>query len=301
MRVLLAVLLVCITLLTESTILEGSVDKELNIYKAQVRVIYDLLAKDCPHRLLFKRAAPEDLETRLEVQTQLYERLLKELIDCRNEVFAITNTSKGEQTTPMNLTTPTTTKARTIPTTHKTSSTFTTAVTSKTTASTTIPTTTTTIPTISTTIPMTTLASNQPIECQKAINYTEYWRRDHSGAHIKPGGVDSYSGYNCDLNSNDTNWFRFSGAAGNQMLNTCPKPESCGTKYPLWTDDIMPKEIGMEMTVDTYEPRKNNCKQYKFKVRVMRCSWDTNHDLIYKQTNFVGGYCFRGFCGMTSP
>ena len=92
-------------------------------------------------------------------------------------------------------------------------------------------------------------------------------------------------------------WFRFSGAAGTHMLDSCPKRNSCGTFYPYWTDERMPSQIGVEATVKVYGVNDGNCKKYSLSVEVMRCSWNTPHDLIYKHTNYQY-ICGSAFCGM---
>ena len=138
----------------------------------------------------------------------------------------------------------------------------------------------------------------QPVECQQAVNYTQSWRRDYKGSEIRPGGLHSSGGHACDLNINSTQWFRFSGAAGTHMLDSCPKWLSCGTVYPYWTDERMPTIVGVEATVLVYGTSRSNCKGYTNKVQVMRCSWDSPNDLIYKYNSRYTGKCATAFCGM---
>ena len=136
-----------------------------------------------------------------------------------------------------------------------------------------------------------------PKECQTAVNYTQPWRQDHNGSNIKGGGRNSYKGYACDFHVTDSHWFRFSGEAGNRMYNMCPERYSCGTAVPFWTDEKMPQVVGVESEVSVYG-HYTLCKGITVYVKVMRCSWDTPHDLIYKQTrNFIGS-CSFAFCGM---
>ena len=84
------------------------------------------------------------------------------------------------------------------------------------------------------------------------------------------------------------------------MLNSCPKFESCGTWLPYWTDDPMPQDVGVVSDIQAYGVYKGICDLLTAKVKVMRCSWDTDYDLIYK---YVGSYmnlgCTRAFCGMS--
>lgn len=152
----------------------------------------------------------------------------------------------------------------------------------------------------------TTTVSPIPKECKLALNYTNSWRRDYQGSNIRPGGTSD--GSNCDLKRKA--WFRFTGAAGNRMLNSCPKKYSCGTVFPYWTDEKMPSTVGVETTVKAYIVDEETtrgwlfgrsttttiCKSSTRELRVMRCS-DKPNDLIYKASMFAND-CSEGFCGM---
>ena len=138
----------------------------------------------------------------------------------------------------------------------------------------------------------------QPIECRNAVNYTESWRRDHLRSNFKPKGPHSRNGYACDLGVTSNFWFRFKGEAGNRMLNKCPKYRSCGAQNPLWTDRTMPQVVGVETNLKVYAVGKKKCKALTKTIKAMRCSWDTDYDLIFKQTTNLKGVCFNSFCGM---
>ena len=88
----------------------------------------------------------------------------------------------------------------------------------------------------------------------------------------------------------------FTEAAGNKTLDSCPGLTSCGTYYPYWTDGTMPTVVGVETTVTAYGVYKTDCRNIQMQVKVMRCSWDTPHDLIYKQTSNYTGTCHEAFC-----
>ena len=145
-----------------------------------------------------------------------------------------------------------------------------------------------------------------PPACQTAKTVTEAWRSDVQGMHLKPyehyspPEAHSHLGYACDFHSS-AQWFRFGGDAGTHMLDHCPKPGSCGTSIPYWTDEEVPKAIGVEATINVYGVGGlifNDCKFSIRQVKVMRCSWDTSHDFIYKQTTNRTLSCDRAFCGM---
>jgi len=165
--------------------------------------------------------------------------------------------------------------------------------TTATTATATTPTATTT-PITTTTLPIEPL---QPAECLTATNFTESWRMEHNGSNYEAGGANSLNGYACDLHQ-DTVWFRFTGAAGNRMLNSCPEPKSCGTYAPLWTDGIMPTTVGVKTNINAYAVGSSGCKVETWPLEVLKCSNDTSYDLIYRVLNPYNRLCKGAFCGM---
>ena len=162
------------------------------------------------------------------------------------------------------------------------------ATTQTTTASTTtfqLTTTTTLKPTTATTAP-------QPVECLNAINLTESWRSDNKGRKLNGGN-------NCDtytMKNNGRPWFRFTGLAGNKLLNTCPPAYSCGTAAGIWSDAAMPSKIGAVTNITAYGSWSyKGCKEYPESVSVVRCS-DSVADFVYRYNGNRG--CTLGFCGM---
>ena len=92
---------------------------------------------------------------------------------------------------------------------------------------------------------------------------------------------------------------------GRRMLNTCPPEKSCGTWYPIWTDEEAPEDVlspaAINVYASYYQPGgvSSWCKYNTHLVEVMRCSLDTDYDLIYR---YIGGYissCDAAFCGMS--
>ena len=87
------------------------------------------------------------------------------------------------------------------------------------------------------------------------------------------------------------------------MLNSCPPPRSCGTGNPIWSDGELPKIIGVNTTVNAYlvYHDSSNCKIWTRPLHVMRCSWDTSYDVIYKygsNDSYDSSICSIAFCGM---
>ena len=315
MRVLLVVNVLVATCLLLS---EGSdrVHKLLNMYKQQILHVNSVITNQCPR---VSTSAPtlsvvDEASRGVDAVKKYFEKQLELRLRCRAARFwtqAITTLLPVSQ--PKNSiassgvsSIDSTTEQTTATTTNKTNQTNTNQLV-KTTAkqvtstiaklTTPVITKQTTFTATKKTTPKTTTVSTQPVECQLAVNYTQSWRRDHKGSDIRPGGLHSNGGYACDLNINSTQWFRFSGAAGTHMLDSCPKWKSCGTRYPYWTDERMPKAIGIESTVQVYGVRADDCKRVTKIIKVMRCSWDTSHDLIYKQTDDLNGTCDSAFCG----
>lgn len=137
-----------------------------------------------------------------------------------------------------------------------------------------------------------------PKECLAAVSFTEKWRADKNGSDFRPGGPHSEDGYTCDLHKS-SQWFRFSGAAGSQMLSSCPEVNSCGTNFPLWTDATMPQKVGVSKSITAYSVQENGyCQEWTVRTLVMRCSWDTDHDFIYRPAIKLNRSCREAYCGM---
>ena len=241
-----------------------TLETELNSYTDRVRIIYSLLAKECrdwrQHEIQ-KRNVMISSE-HLDVEKRLYNELMDELTLCRDK----------------NRPRPTTTS--------KTSTTSTT----KTTASTTSTATSTT-----TTTPTTTTELPNPIECHNAKNFTEYWRLEHRAQNLKPGGAHSFGDYACDYYT--LQWFRFTGAAGQRMLDRCPPAESCGTYMPLWTDIQLPDNVGGRAEGQFYVSYDGHCKHMTHNLSVIRCS-EEPADVVYLHHYAPRGDCWAAFCGM---
>ena len=187
MRVVLVINLLVVTcvLLSESATISDSalMNQELFVYKEQIRLLYRLLAEECPDEVRVGRADDDDVAlTDLEVQKLHYNGLLKRLNNCRKinrmRTLPVTSTKTQQKTTKPTTTEPTTTKP------------------------------TTTEPT--TTKPL-------PAPCLSATNLTDSWRMDHEGKDLKGGGPNAYIGRACDLRK-ELQWFRFTGPAGKNSI-----------------------------------------------------------------------------------
>ena len=90
-------------------------------------------------------------------------------------------------------------------------------------------------------------------------------------------------------------WFRFTGNAGNKLLDHCVPATSCGTVFSLWSNSTMPDEIGVVTPIAVFGNNGFSCTGSTVKSSVMRCS-NRAHDYVYKYDD--SGVCDYGFCGM---
>lgn len=135
-----------------------------------------------------------------------------------------------------------------------------------------------------------------PSQCRSATTLTDSWRLDRNGSNLRPGGPHSMDGHACDLHAG-LQWFRFSGAGGKRLLDSCPKPYSCGSLYPYWSDNALPKEVGEVEEIEAYRVAGTDCKYDSIPLMVMRCSSDPN-DVVYRTAvSYLSDKCVATFCG----
>ena len=92
-------------------------------------------------------------------------------------------------------------------------------------------------------------------------------------------------------------FFRFTGAAGNRLLDHCVPDYSCGTAAVMWSNAQMPTQIGVLTRIFGYRSFSSGCQSHdKIDLSVMRCS-DHQYDFIYRYDDSNSG-CNDGFCGM---
>ena len=132
-------------------------------------------------------------------------------------------------------------------------------------------TTTTPITTI-TTEPTTTTSIPLPSQCTSSatLTLTESWRNNYSGP--DPGNDD------INILLPGVIWFRFTGAAGNLLKNTCPTKYSCGSSGAYWSNSLLPTRVGETVSITFYESYSRNsasgCNYGAHRGRATRCSAD---------------------------
>ena len=212
-------------------------NRQLERYRARNKIIHDkLITENCtdPQQVRFKRSEVLTNENglRLEVEKELFEMMIKMLLQCRYSKMATTQSTTTEATTT---------------------------------------------------------ALPYPEECQNAINLTEEWRADNKGNRLN--GMN-----NCDTQTMidfGRPWFRFTYAAGNRLLNSCPPDNSCGTLVGMWSDVNMPGDVGVVAPITVYGSFISNCKMFSKRGSVLKCSL-APHDYVYKYDDDVE--CDLGFC-----
>lgn len=194
-----------------------------------MKILHELLKAECPdHLSRYKRdVATDAIKAKHEVDTILYERMIRMLVECRKSKLVDDNQLSSNSSGTI-------------------------------------------LPTSSTA---------QISECLTAINLTEPWRQFHNGSGYKPDGKS-----NCDTSTmigNGRPWFRFTGMAGNTMLDHCIPDYSCGSSATIWTNAAKPSEVGVKMATIVYVSWANRCKSDTQSAEVIRCS-DATYDLIYR-------------------
>ena len=201
-------------------------ETELYLIRARIELLTQKVHERCPDLLdhgvfLGKRDLTELHDHTMEMERELY-RHMKQLYDeCYSNGLAgyVTETSS-----------PLAVKAAHTPTTPIT----------KTSTS---PATTTT----TTTTPKTT-ALPLPPQCTSSAtpNLTESWRNNYSTTDLRNEDID--------ILLPGVTWFRFTGAAGNLMRNSCPPSgRSCRAQGGYWSDSPLPTRIGETVNITFYE------------------------------------------------
>ena len=198
-------------------------ETELYLIRAKIELLTQKVHERCPDLLdhgvfLGKRDLADELHDHtMEMERELYQHMKQLYDECHSDGLAgyVTETSS-----PLAAHTPTTTKTKT----------------------TTTPTTTTTTATpTTTTVPL-------PPQCTSSatVNLTESWRNNYSGTDLSNDDINI-------LVAGET-WFRFTGAAGNLLRNSCPPSGySCGSHGGYWSDSPLPTRIGETVSITIYE------------------------------------------------
>ena len=75
-------------------------------------------------------------------------------------------------------------------------------------------------------------------------------------------------------------WYRFQGAAGNRMPNTCPPTRRCGTNALGWLDGQHPSVLEGVVTRKVCYHWENNCCKWSNNIKIRNCGGYYVYELI---------------------
>lgn len=275
--------LTAVTLTTAETIALNHARTELYVYRKRVEFLREELEAQCPEYAvsdpgLERRGLAKDTflhEASIKVEKNLYNNLLELFIECRLAQQNGGPTTARSQTTLKKVPRATTKKVFRTTQQKKTQPTH---------------------PTKATTLRQKTTikSSSNPCTSPSTVNLTEIWRNDYK--HI----LGKEFRHDDTKLLTETTWFRFTGAAGSQLKNSCPLWYSCGAGAAYWTDaTTMPKKVGEILKINVYESwakgfPSEECKRRKFVSTVMRCS---SNKFVYRMDTGLSGGADT-VCGM---
>lgn len=97
--------------------------------------------------------------------------------------------------------------------------------------------------------------------------------------------------WRCDDNLT-TGWYRFQGAAGDQMLDRCVPKWRCGTEYPGWLNGTHPTVAEDVVTREVCHTAQKNCCQWRTEIKVKNCNSYYVYEL--QKLHHCKGYCGNG-------
>ena len=144
----------------------------------------------------------------------------------------------------------------------------------------------------------TTTSTPLPSQCTSSatLNLTESWRNNYNGTNLRYDDIL--------ILLPGVTWFRFTGAAGNLLKNTCPVEFSCGSSGAYWSDSPLPTRVGETVNITFYESyysgpldSLDDCiDNGAHRGRATRCSADRG-GVVYIM-NVDMDYKYGIFCGM---
>ena len=124
-------------------------------------------------------------------------------------------------------------------------------------------------------------------------NYTVLSEADRAQGHIN-------SNSRCDRDDLVPGWYRFQGAAGDQMADKCVPTNYCGTHYPGWLSGSHPTVAEGVVTRKVcynrwdYGYGSSDCCYYRSNIRVRNCG----AFFVYELQKMP--YCASRYCGNAS-
>ena len=128
-------------------------------------------------------------------------------------------------------------------------------------------------------------------------NYTVLSEADRAQGHIV------ISTYRCDRHNLVPGWYRFQGAAGDQMADKCVPVNHCGTEHPGWLNGTHPTVAEGVVTRTVCYPyryyywyQSDNCCLWSNNIRVRNCGAFFVYEL-QKPPGCDFRYCGNGSTG----
>ena len=110
------------------------------------------------------------------------------------------------------------------------------------------------------------------------------------------------SNYRCDRVDLVPGWYRFQGAAGDQMADKCVPTNYCGTEHPGWlsgthptvAEGVVTRKVCYYVWYHWHFSRSNNCCHLSNNIRVRNCGAFFVYELQKPPT------CYLRYCGNAS-
>jgi len=118
-------------------------------------------------------------------------------------------------------------------------------------------------------------------------NYTVLSEADRAQGHL----VINASNYRCDRDDLVPGWYRFQGAAGDRMADTCVPERHCGTHYPGWLSGAHPTVAEGVVTRSVCSSYSNICCNWYQNIRIKNCG----EYFVYELPRTY--YCPARYCG----
>jgi len=119
-------------------------------------------------------------------------------------------------------------------------------------------------------------------------NYRVLSEADRAQGHIVINGT-----YRCDKYDLVPGWYRFQGAAGDQMADKCVTKRHCGTYYSGWLNGAHPTVAESVVTRTVCYSEDYTCCLYSNNIRVRNCGAFFVYEL-QKQPHCYSRYCGNG-------
>ncbi len=127
------------------------------------------------------------------------------------------------------------------------------------------------------------------------ITFSESYRRES----VTLSGCNPNENLTCDKDKvTGESWYRFNLLTGeNGVLESCPKPYTCGTCAPIWMKSSHPTQFGVIKDVTMATSYDRGCSQWSGPGSVTKCSVDGEVFYLYKLWRYNG--CYLSYCAGT--